>query len=56
MEDTKSLQKYNKLAKAIQKENPFFLMKSSFLTLQRMPRMRDEENMLRKGPNLNITS
>ena len=26
MEDTKSLQKYNKLAKAIQKENPFFLM------------------------------
>ena len=28
MEDTKSLQKYNKLAKAIQKENPFFLMES----------------------------
>ena len=30
--------------------------KSSFLTLRRMPRTRDEENVLRKGPNRNFTS
>lgn len=29
---------------------------SSFLTLRRMPKTRDEENVLRKGPNLNFTS